>query len=60
MSRDKHMNDQASRKLRGPRQAPGEPMGQHVVAGAGRESKCNCGGCRDGKRLEQPPVVVQL
>jgi hypothetical protein len=65
VSRYKHTNDQASRRMRGKkgvpsthRQPPGEPMGMHVLARPGEQAHCNCGGCDHGERIPARTVVI--
>lgn len=60
MSRVKHRNDQATRTLKAPRGLPGENMGLHAPGRPGLAASCNCGGCKDGKRLQAMPKVVTL
>jgi len=39
---------------------PGEEQGKHIVGDPGREVICNCGGCDNGKRIQQQPRIIKL
>lgn len=52
--------EQRKRRLSGATGLPGEHGGRHLVAMPGKTDPRNCGGCVDGKRIEQTAKVVRI
>lgn len=39
---------------------PGHEQGKHIIEAPGVKIPCNCGGCKDGKRIQQKPRIIAL